>query len=236
MPQATIFRWRAGRGWLVLSGGGARDSDDVLAIETNVLTHTVSQGPLAYIWAATDPDQADRHLDSLRDLGARTGYLIDILSEDDATLHRQLAEAGIIILADGPQVASLREALAGPVLDGIAEAYQRGATIYAMGDVSPAFGAFMADGRQLVAGYDWLQHALIFAHYAPADVDVLPQWVDMLPTGGYGLGLGAGAALALGPLGRVEVWGNRAVTVSLGRDYGADGTGSADSADHTGPA
>jgi hypothetical protein len=72
-------------------------------------------------------------MDALRELGARTGYLVDILTEDDNTLARQLSEAGVIILGDGPRRDVLRDALAGTALRSIEEAFDRGATLYAVG-------------------------------------------------------------------------------------------------------
>lgn len=223
MPQANIFRWRAGNGWIVLSGGGPPDADDNLAIEAGVLTRTVSQGPIAYVWAARDIEAADKHMDSLRELGARTGYLIDILTEDDDTLSRQLREAGVIILGDGPRVAVLRDALVGVAWRAIEESFSRGATLYVAGQSAAIMGAYMIPddtaGDAPSDGAGWLADALILPGYAPDQADDLRDHVAQLPDGGYGLGIGAGAALALGPDGSVEVWGNTQITVSLGRSY-----------------
>ncbi|RPJ01000.1 MAG: hypothetical protein EHM39_03970 [Chloroflexi bacterium] len=218
MPQATIFRWPSGLGWLVLSGGGPLDSDDNTSIEAAVLTRTVSQGPLAYIWAASDLESADRHMDLLSDLGARTGYLVDVLTEDDSTLFRQLSEAGIIILGDGPRQETLRDALAGSALRGIEEAFVQGATIYAVGASATLLGAYVVEDGELKPGYRWLEHAAILPGYTAERAEFLHGVVQQVPDG-YGLGLGHGAALAFGPLGEVEVWGNQAITITLGKNY-----------------
>jgi hypothetical protein len=218
MPQAHIFRWQAGIGWLVMSGGGPLESDDNLSIEAAMLGHTVSQGPIAYIWAASDIENADRHMDVLRDMGARTGYLIDILTEEDDVLFRHVSEAGIIILGDGPRQEILREALVGSALRGIEEAFSRGATLYAVGESAALIGAYAAGSNTLVPGFGWLAHAVILPGYTPDQADRLRSQVQQVPNG-YGLGLGQGAALALGPVGEVEVWGNKAITISLGQSY-----------------
>jgi cyanophycinase-like exopeptidase len=218
MPQLNIFRWQAGKGWIVLSGGGSCESEGNLDIETKLLSRTVSQGPLAYIWAASDVETADHHMDCLRELGARTGYLIDILTEQDDILFQQLSEAGVIILGGGPRGAVLREALPGVVLRGLQEAFRRGATIYAAGSSSMAFGSHFVDGDESFQGVGWLAQAIILPGYTPEHADLLRDWVQQHPDS-YGLGLGEGAALALGPRGEVEIWGNPAVTVSLGQHY-----------------
>lgn len=220
MPQVNIFRWRAGIGWLVLSGGGAPESDEVLSIEAAMLGHTVSQGPLAYIWAASDIETADHHMDVLRDLGARTGYLIDILAEEDDIIFRQLSEAGVIIIGDGPETETLRQALIGTVIRAIEDAFDRGATVYVIGRSAALLGAYLADqhNSHLIQGFGWLAYCFVQPGFTPDQADALRRRVEEIPNG-YGLGLGIGAALAFGPRGEVEVWGSRAITVSLGRDY-----------------
>jgi hypothetical protein len=218
MPQANIFRWRAGNGWLVLSGGGAWQSEDVLSVEASMLGHTVSQGPVAYVWAAGDIEVADRHMEALRDLGARTGYLVDILAEEDNVLFRQLSEAGVIILGDGPRREVLRESLVGVALRGIEEAFNRGATIYAVGASAAVLGIHAVEGDELVTGFNWLAHSIMLPGYTGEQAERLRSWVQQHPES-YGLGLSEGAALALGPCGEVEVWGNAAITVSLGQRY-----------------
>jgi hypothetical protein len=220
MPHVNIFRWRAGRGLLVLAGGGHWSSNDNLSIEARMLYNTYSQGPIAYIWAAGGLEQADQHMDSLRDLGARTGFLIDILSEPDEVLSNQINEAGVIILGDGAETDTLRDALVGVVLEAIESAYQRGATLYAIGQSAAVLGAYAAHEDRLIEGVNWLSHAIVLPGYTPDDAETLRGWVQQYPDG-YGLGLGEGAALALDSRGGVEVWGNAAITVSLGQNYGS---------------
>lgn len=224
MPQLNVFRWLPGRGWLALSGGGPPESDDVQSVEAHLLARTVSQGPLVYVWAAGDLDSADRHMDSLRELGARTGYLVDILSEPDEEVYARLSEAGVIILGDGPQQDALHDALSGVVLEAIHSAFSRGATVYAVGLSAEQFGAHRIGERDLVPGIQWLERAIIVSGYTPDMAEGLHQVVRQTPHS-FGLGIGQGAAVALGPLGEVEVWGSAAVTVALGQEYTAGANG-----------
>lgn len=224
MPQLNVFRWQAGRGWIVLSGGGSPDSDDVQTVEAHLLARTVSPGPIAYVWAASDADSADRHMDSLRDLGARTGYLVDILSETDEEVFARISEAGVIIIGDGPHQSALYDALSGAVLEGVRAAFTRGATIYAVGLSAGLFGAHRLGGQDLAPGIHWLEHALVVSGYTPDMANGLHQIVRQTPHC-FGLGIGHGAALALGPLGEVEVWGSAAITVALGKEYAVDASG-----------
>lgn len=218
MPQVNIFQWLAGNGWLVLSGGGPLESDDVLSIEAAMLGHTVSLGPIAYIWAASDVEAADRHMDVLRDLGARTGYLVDVLTEEDDLLFRQLAEAGVIIIGDGPEREKLRQGLMGTAIRGIEDAYRRGATVYAVGQSAALMGAYLVQDGSVASGFNWLAHSLIVPGYRPEQSERLRDCLQQASKG-YGLGLGVGAAMAFGPRAEVEVWGNTTVTVALGPNY-----------------
>lgn len=221
MPQAQIFRWRAGSGWIVLSGGGSWDSDDNFNIESHMLNHTHSAGPMAYIWAASDLETADRHMDALNELGARTGYLVDVMTESDDALTSQLSEAGVIILGDGPRPLELREGLIGPAMAGIEEAFRRGATLYAPGNSAALFGAHILGTGELFPGFGWLSNAIIVPYYDHERAQDLRAGLLAHPEN-YGAGLNEGAGLALGPAGQVEVWGNRAVTISLGQQYTPD--------------
>lgn len=218
MPQQNIFEWYAGSGWLVLSGGGSSESDDVSSINARMLGHTLSQGPIVYLWAAGDLERADREMEALRDLGARTGYLIDVLTEQDDEVLNALSEAGVIILGDGPRVEVLGDALGGVVLTGMRAAFSRGATIYAVGDSAGLLGAHALLHGGAISGVAWLRDAAILAGYDGSESDLLRTQVQRTRAR-YGLGLGRGAALAFGPGGEIEVWGNRAITVFLGEQY-----------------
>lgn len=221
VPQLNVFRWQPGRGWLVLSGGGSLESDDVQSVEARLLARTVSQGPVVYVWAAGDLDSADRHMDSLREMGARTGYLVDILSETDEEISARISEAGVIIVGDGPQQDALHDALSGVVLEAMHSAFSRGATIYAVGLSAEQFGAHRLGERDLAPGIHWLERAIVVSGYTPDMAEGLRQVVRQTPHS-FGLGIGQGAAVALGPLGEVGVWGSAAVTVALGQDYAVE--------------
>ncbi len=230
MSSTNFFRRRMGRGWLVLAGGLAADDQSVTALEAAMLNRTISQGPMAYIWAASDIETADQHMESLRDLGARTGYLIDILTEEEDEISRELGEAGIIVLGGGPRVDTLREALVGVVLQAVEDAFMRGATVYACGEAAALLGAFAVQPDRLIPGFHWVERALILPAYTSDQAEVLRGWVQT-HADHFGLGLGHGAALALGPQGEVEVWGRPAVTVLLGQQIAPDESGFAQDAD-----
>lgn len=212
MPQVNVIRWRDGAGWLVLSGGGEHGAD----VEAQALARIGPGEPIAYIWAAGDVESADNHLTVLDDLGAPTGYLVDVLTEDDETIKRQLSEAGMIILGDGPNPDRLRSALVGAALEGLSAAFAHGGVILGIGSGAAVLGSFL-DSAKDAPGLGWVSGAIIAPHYdqaeAPARLrDLLQQHPEA-----YGLGIGPESALALGADGRIEAWGERQITITLGR-------------------
>jgi cyanophycinase-like exopeptidase len=212
MPQANVIRWRDGAGWLVLSGGDTSDTGD---IEADALAYVHAGDPVAYVWAAGDVETADKHLTALEDLGAPTGYLVDVLTEDDDTIRRELAHAGLVLVGDGPNAKGLRAGLLGAALDGITAAFERGAVVLGIGQGAAILGSFMT-GQ---AGIGWVEGAIIVPHYDQDDAPAhLRELLQQHPQA-YGLGIARGSALALGPSGEVEAWGAGKVTVTLGRNF-----------------
>jgi hypothetical protein len=215
MPQANVIRWRDGAGWLVLSGGGDFASGETGDIEANALAHVPAGDPVAYIWAAGDVETADEYLVALDELGAPTGYLVDVLTEDDETIRRELSVAGLVIFGDGPNLKALRAGLLGAALDGISTAFERGAVIMGIAQGAAVLGSFLDEQT----GLGWVEGAIIAPGY---DQDGVPERLHNLLLNhpdAYGLGIGSGSALALGPDGEVEPWGKRQVTVKLGRGF-----------------
>ena len=211
MPQANVIRWRDGAGWLVLSGGDTSATGD---IEADALAHVPAGEPMAYVWAAGDVEAADQHLAALAALGAPTGYLVDVLTEDDDTIRQELADAGLILIGDGPNIKELRSGLLGAALEGIETAFERGAVVLGIGQGAAILGSHLS-GQ---AGIGWIDGAAVMSHYeqesAPARLrELLQEHPDA-----YGLGIATGSALALGPEGRIEAWGAGKVTVTLGRN------------------
>ncbi len=161
MPHANIFGWRDGAGWIVLSGGGAPGNE----IEALALTRLPPGDPVAYIWAADSAESADLHLAALDEAGAPTGYLVDVQAEDDDTIGEQLAQAGMIILGDGPDIGALRGGIAGAALDGMAQAHARRLD---PGDRRGRSGtrSKVSGGESPRAGFSWLEKAILVPGYS----------------------------------------------------------------------
>ncbi len=214
MPQANVIRWRDGAGWLVLSGGAESADGETADIEADALVRVKAGQPIAYVWAAGDVEAADKHLDALEELGAPTGYLVDVLTEDDDTLRKQLEIAGLVVLGDGPNVRELRSGLLGAAIEGIGAAFESGGVILGIGQGAAVLGAILGE----TTGLNWIESAIVVPKYdQEAEQSRLRELLKKHPDA-YGLGIASGSALALGPNGEVEAWGSRKVTVALGRN------------------
>jgi hypothetical protein len=211
MTQHALFDWQAGKGWLVLSGGGDLFAPETLELESQLLTALTIHGPIAYI-VGEALEKAERHLDSIQEGGGQTGYLLDPARESLTSLHEQLSEAGLIILGEG---AGLAEILS--LKTSLYEAYQQGSTLYVLGRMATLFGTWFPNPQGLPQmGLGWLNQSLIFPQ---SQAGLCQPWlVHPFPTL-YGVSLGGESALSLGPRGEVELWGKKAVKIVLGKDF-----------------
>lgn len=208
MPAQSIFRWVDGRGWLIFSGG---ESDEIRAL---ALGRAAADGAVACVSLSGDPD---RLLDDVADLGAPSGYLVDVFGEDDQTLQDKLAQAGMIVITGGDSPVDVRGALRGAALEGIEAAFANGAILLLEGFSATAFGAWIIDER-IEPGLEWLQGAAVLTGVDQAAAYALPVF-EAQPTG-IAVAIMPGSALALGPDGQIEKWGEGAVTIALGPAYG----------------
>lgn len=222
MHQSSIFRWREGAGWLVLSGGGDFTTGETEAIDARILTRSSADGALVYINAAnTDANAAEQYLTYLGDLGGRTSFTLDVVTEDDITLKTQLSEAGVIIIGDGPDSTRLFNSLHGAAIEGIERAFSQGALIMGSGIGAALFGEWVLslEGAAPADGFGWLAQAAVIGGTAtPPEKQKLQGLLQGNPFA-YGLGIWPGSALSLGPDGGVELWGKQQISISLGKAY-----------------
>jgi hypothetical protein len=208
MPAQSVFRWLDGRGWLIFSGGA---DDDVRAL---ALGRAAADGGVACVALSGDPDHL---LDDIVDLGAPSGYIVDVFGEDDETIREKLAEAGMVIIVGGHSVSDVVGALRGAALEGIQAAYANGAVILLEPLSAIAFGAWLV-GDTVDAGLAWLESAAVVTGVTNAANYAKP--IFEAHTDAVAVAIQPGSALALGPDGQIETWGRREVTIALGPAYG----------------
>ncbi|MGJ3240887.1 MAG: hypothetical protein ACFE0Q_19420 [Anaerolineae bacterium] len=214
MAENTL-KYLSGRGWLVLSGGQTTGSP----LRASAIARARSYGITAYI--STADDGGDALLDDMEDLGAGSGYFIDPEYDEPDDIINELKTASLVAIEMGSSLDSLHQLLKGPALEGIRQAYERGAVVLIEGLGINLFGRWvMTDQGQIIDGFNWVQNAFIEAQSTGVnDSRAVRAVLDEIAEA-VAINIASGSALALGPDGAVEVWGEeKQVTISLGRNY-----------------
>jgi len=211
MTVSGLFQYPEGRGWIVLSGGA--DSGSV--IRAQVLRRARAEGGTAYL--VMHDDDADATLDDMDDLGAPTGYQVNLSTEDDTTIRNLIREASIIVIDSTATPRELLGGLRGTAEESLREALADGAMLLFEGTSAALLGThwFDADGTAR-DGLSWLQNSVIVTQRDT--VNAARQFVEATPSA-FLVDIALGSALALGEAGEVEIWGERRVTIALGREY-----------------
>ncbi len=206
-----ILRWHAGRGWLVLSGGNTAGSP----LRAQALERAIA-ADAGVVYLTLNPDDTSV-LDDLDDLGAPTGYTPDLMREPDEVIERQIQEASMVMIEDADNPLALKGMLSGPVLNGVKSALENGAIVFAEGLAAHVLGAWIIAPQGLVEGVGLVENALILPAIAsltesPTAHEALVSRPDILA-----ISIARGSALALGPQNRLETWGQRQITITLGQ-------------------
>ncbi len=224
MTRAGPLRWATGAGWLILVGGAAGPEGIAPEVDERLLALADFSRPLAFLPTASGSLEAGEPLlDLYASLGGPRGYVVPILSPVDALDEENgemLAEAGVILLGDGDGLALARALRNSLALERMAEAFVRGALIVGIGAGAAPLGTWtVAAGAPTGGeeGWGWIANAVVVPRFAgSAQAQDLQAALRMRP-GLVGIGIPEGVALALGPEGQVETWGQGEVTVVVAR-------------------
>lgn len=225
LTRAGPLQWRAGRGWLILAGGGSWREEETGEVDAAALGWADLDRPMAVLpTAGSSTIEAEALVDYYADLGGPNGYVVPIFDAVGAQLAENcdlLQDAGLIYMSDGPETVSLVRALReSPVMEAIARAFERGATVVGVGAGAAALGAWVADGEpgggaatRAEPGLGWLNNVIVAPHFEGTKVaHQLRELLDLKPNC-LGLGIPDRVGLGLGPSGEVENVGPGQVTV-----------------------
>jgi hypothetical protein len=213
-PQPALT-WPDGLGWLILSGDAAEGS----AVRAQALQRLKPEGGVAYL--GLRESSADAVMDDLEDLGAPTGYLVNILTEDDAQIQAALREVSLVVLDGQEDPHRLYDALQGAAVQAMRAAYEGGAVILAEGNAAALFGAHWADARGVLCeGLNWLPSAFVVPNLIDrAGLRPASQAMFELDPTLLAVGIPRGSALVLGPDAHLELWGEQPVAITLGPGF-----------------
>ena len=222
MPHQGPLRWLDGEGWLILSGGGDPASGVTDAVDAQVLSLVNLDRPMVVLLSDGSKVDAEDILEHYVALGGPGGeaFTLRSLTRDhlgSPRLIRLLEEAGTLYLG-GENAFALVHALRGtPALESILQGYStmQGLTIVGASAGASTLGTWMVGPpphRVPVKGLDWVMPTLIVPHFT--STEDCPALRSLPAAGQFILGLGIpdGVALALGPAGQVEMWGDGQVT------------------------
>ncbi len=219
MPARAALRWLEARGWLVLAGAATGTED----INARALAVAAADGSVAVLACSGENNQVDQLLADFAELGAPSGYILDVNVEDDATLRARLSEAGLVVAGAAADALQVQNVMAGAVAEGIRLAWQRGALVLLAGPAAMTAGAWVAGADDIpVAGTGWLPGTLILPGEADAGNNPLARALDATEPAALALGIGHDSALALGPDGQLELWGEAEVSITLGAAWHSD--------------
>lgn len=215
MPRQSVFEWKDGAGWLVLSGS----VDLTSAVRGHAIERAAADGGVACVVLGGAASEADDMLNDMQELGAPSSFVVDVITEDDATIRKQIGEASIVLVRSHDDPRSVLANLKGAPLEGIEKAYERGAVIVAEGTVPSVFGESIFDGSGLVDGLQWVRRVFVVPNLRQLDDFPPSQLFMQQQPQGIVLGLGAASAMVFGGVGRVETWGAKNVSIVLGQAY-----------------
>jgi hypothetical protein len=209
---AKILNRPPGSGWLVISGGSLPDAQMLRVLELTDRAGTI----IALAPRSEALAQTEEWLSTWLDLSGRPGNPVDC--ETGTRLEEEIAEASLILIPDlfPPQVVAQGIGQSDAV-EYLLGAIDEGALILAEGAAAEALGE-VVEGRDasgetdLTSGLNWIPSTLIQAHFTPSrSPDLLlkrPQLVRV--------GLPDGTAMALGPEGDREIWGETPPILTFG--------------------
>lgn len=224
MPKQGGLAWVDGNGWLVLSGGGDWRRGETDVIDANALSLANLDRPTVVILSEGTPADVEGILEHYVALGGSGGEGI-ILSEREDALQDEaflslLGEAGILYLG-GERPLMLASTLHRTralrlIVQGFAT--QQGLIIVGAGGGAAALSAWVRSTGKTETespGLNFLRSGIVAPHFTTTEEAVVLRRLLRDHPGFVGLGIPDRTALALGPRGEVEQWGDGEITAVI---------------------
>lgn len=209
--RESILSWREGIGWIILAGSADIQTDT----RTQVLARLKAGGGVAYL--GLHVDNIESLMDDMEDLGAPTGYFVNILTEDDTAIETRLKEASCIVLPNITPIEDFYSALLGAGIRAMSDCYARGGVIYAEGASAMLFGALFVDSIHATrVGLNWVEDVFILPDVTSVSESPIARQILADGKARLALGIGHGSGVALGADGQLVPIGARQVTLILG--------------------
>jgi len=227
MPRQGGLEWVDGNGWLVLSGGGDWRRGETDVVDANALSLANLDRPLVVVLSEGVPEDIEGILEHYVTLGGPGGEGVILSDENlawqDEAFLSLLGQAGMLYLGGERPLALASTLHRTQALRLIVQGFatMQGLVIVGSGGGAAALGAWVRSAEQGDAespGLNFLRNAIVAPHFTKTEeAGVLHRLLRDHP-GFVGLGVPDGTALALGPRGEVESWGEGDVTAVINRE------------------
>lgn len=222
MPIQGPLHWLDGEGWLVLLGGGDWRNGLTDQADAQLLSVANLDRPMLVLMAEGSRTAAEETLEHFTTLGGHGGeaYTLETLTRDyleTPGFLTLLMEAGILYLGGENPLPLVNTLVNTEAFRQIVEGYStlQGLTIVGAAAGAAALGHWVFTSRppyQQALGLGFVMNTVVVPHFTRTEdspiLKALPKLGDSL----LGLGVPDGTALALGPNGQVEMWGEGQVT------------------------
>ncbi len=212
MRAGFPISWLESNGWLALSGGADRRSE----IRAQALSRANADGAIAYISLAGD--MGDALMDDLAELGAPTGYLVDLADSDNNAIHERLRAAGMIVIEPGEDIRQLKRLMSQTVAHALKEALNHGALILFEGLAATLAGEYIVQPNGMAKGLKFVRNVYIASDVSSALATQAAQKVYLAQPEAALIAIDRGAALVLGPNQHIETWGRPQIVFRLGSE------------------
>ena len=212
MRAGFPISWLESNGWLALSGGADRRSE----IRAQALSRANADGAIAYISLAGD--MGDALMDDLAELGAPTGYLVDLADSDNNAIHERLRAAGMIVIEPGEDIRQLKRLMSQTVAHALKEALNHGALILFEGLAATLAGEYIVQPNGMAKGLKFVRNVYIASNVSRVLETQAAQKVYLAQPEAALIAIDRGAALVLGPNQHIETWGRPQIVFRLGSE------------------
>lgn len=221
MPRQGPLQWVDGYGWVILVGGGDWRRGELDHIDVRILSVINLDRPMIVLLASGPFTEAEALLEHYTLLGGPGGeaFTLDQMSRSqlsDPSFLDLLGEAGLLVLAGDNPLPLAQNFYLSPALEHIVRGFStlQALTLVGIGGAASALSrwAIGPPPNYLQAqGLGFLMNAVVAPHFTRTEDSILQHVPHELPDM-LGLGVPDRTALALGPDGQVETWGEGQIT------------------------
>ncbi|MGC9349568.1 MAG: Type 1 glutamine amidotransferase-like domain-containing protein [Anaerolineae bacterium] len=233
MPQQGPLRWLDGEGWLVMLGGGDWRRGTIDEVDARLLSVANLDRPMVVLVGEGDRSDAYGILEHYTLLGGPGGEAFTLADMSRAQLNTPefltlLQEAGILYLGGENPLPLVNNLYNTEALRYIVEGFStlQGLTLIGSAAGAATLGRWVftpEPPHQQAMGFGFLMNAVVVPHFTGTENSPILKALPKIDPELLGLGVPDDTALALGPQGQVEMWGESHVTaVVTAGDEAAD--------------